>query len=131
MDIKEINRNVVEQFRAGGPVEGMDRDRLLLLTTTGRRTGQRRTTPIMFERDGDDLLIIASNVGAPADPDWYRNLAQEPRVTVEVGDDRFEAVAATISGERRERVWTMLKARYPFFADTRPRPAGRSRWSLS
>ena len=69
MDIKEINRKIVEQFRAGGPVEGIDRDRLLLLTTTGRRTGQRRTTPMMFERDGDDLLVIASNVGAPAHPD--------------------------------------------------------------
>lgn len=117
MNIKEINRKVVEQFRSGGPVEGMNRDRLLLLTTTGRRTGQDRTTPMMFERDGDDLLVIASNVGAPAHPDWYLNLAQEPRVTVEVGADRFNATATTTSGERRERVWSMLKKRYPFFAN--------------
>jgi deazaflavin-dependent oxidoreductase (nitroreductase family) len=117
MDIAEINRRVIEQFRAGGPIEGMDRNRLLLLSTTGRRSGLRRTTPMMFERDGDDLLVIASNVGAPAHPDWYLNLAAHPEVTVEVGDERFEAIAETTGGARRERLWTMLKQRYPFFAD--------------
>jgi deazaflavin-dependent oxidoreductase (nitroreductase family) len=117
MDIAEINRRVIEQFRAGGPIEGMSRDRLLLLSATGRRTGQRRTTPMMFERDGDDLIVIASNVGAPAHPDWYLNLVAHPDVTVEVGDERFEAIAATTTGARRERLWRMLKQRYPFFAD--------------
>jgi len=113
MDIAEINRRVIGQFRAGGPIEGMDRNRLLLLSTTGRRTGLRRTTPMMFERDGDDLIVIASNVGAPVHPDWYAH----PDVTVEVGDERFEAVAESTSGTRRERLWAMLKQRYPFFAD--------------
>jgi deazaflavin-dependent oxidoreductase (nitroreductase family) len=117
MDIREINRRVIEQFRAGGPVEGMDRNGLLLLSTTGRRTGQRRTTPMMFERDGGDLIVIASNVGAPTHPDWYLNLAAHPEVTVEIGDERFEAVAAATSGAHRERLWAMLKQRYPFFAD--------------
>jgi deazaflavin-dependent oxidoreductase (nitroreductase family) len=117
MDIQEINQRVIAQFRAGGPVEGMHRDGLLLLTTTGRRSGERRTTPMMFERDGDDLLVIASNVGAPRHPDWYLNLAADPAVTVEVGDDRFDATAATTGGARRERLWTMLKERYPFFAE--------------
>ena len=55
MDVRQINRKVIEQFRAGGPVDGMHRDRLLLLTTTGRKSGQPRTTPMMFDRDGDDL----------------------------------------------------------------------------
>lgn len=117
MDMKEINRRVIEQFREGGPVEGMDRSRLLLLTTTGRRSGERRTTPMMFERDGDDLIVIASNVGAPKHPDWYLNLAAHPRVTVEVGEERLDAAAATTTGARRERLWAMLKQRYPFFAD--------------
>lgn len=117
MDIKEINQRVIEQFREGGPVEGMDRSRLLLLTTTGRRSGERRTTPMMFERDGDDLIVIASNVGAPKHPDWYLNLAAHPQVTVEVGDERLDAAAATTTGARRERLWAMLKQRYPFFAD--------------
>lgn len=72
---------------------------------------------MMFERDGDDLLVIVSNVGAPAHPDWYLNLARDARVTTEVGEVQFDAVAVTISGDRRERVWSMLKQRYPFFAD--------------
>jgi len=117
MDIAEINRRVIGQFRAGGPIEGMDRNRLLLLSTTGRKTGLPRTTPMMFERDGDDLIVIASNVGAPEHPDWYLNLAAHPEVTVEVGDERFEAVAETTGDARRERLWAMLKQRYPFFAD--------------
>ena len=117
MDIRKTNQRVIEQFRAGGPVEGMNRDRLLLLTTTGRRSGQQRTTPMMFERDGEDLVVIASNMGAPAHPDWYLNLVAQPAVTVEVNGEHFEADAVTISGPRRERVWGMLKQRYPFFAD--------------
>lgn len=117
MDLRETNRRVIEQFRAGGPVDGMHRDRLLLLTTTGRRTGLPRTTPVMFERDGTDLVVIASNMGAPAHPQWYLNLVEEPRVVVEVGSERFDALASTIVGDRRDRVWSMLKERYPFFAD--------------
>ncbi len=117
MDIREINRQTIEQFRAGGEIAGMNRDRLVLLTTTGRKTGQRRTTPMMFHRDGDRLLVIASNVGAPNHPDWYLNLVADPDVTVEVGDEAYAAVAATTEGEDRARLWTMLKQTYPFFAD--------------
>jgi deazaflavin-dependent oxidoreductase (nitroreductase family) len=87
MDIKETNRRVIEQFRAGGDIDGMQRDRLLLLTTLGARTGHRRTTPMMFHRDGERLLVIASNAGASKHPDWYLNLVANPRVTVEVGDE--------------------------------------------
>ncbi len=118
MDIRQINTRVIGQFRSGGPIEGMNRDRLLLLTTTGARTGVNRTTPMMFHRDGDRLLVIASNVGAPRHPDWYLlNLAANPTVGVEVGSDRFEATAVPLTGTERERVWTMLKQRYPFFAE--------------
>lgn len=117
MDIAEINRHVIEQFRAGGEVDGMHRDRLVLLTTTGARTGQRRTTPMMFHRDGDRLLVIASNMGAPRHPDWYVNLTADPRVHVEVGDESYDAVAATAAGAEREELWATLKAEYPFFAE--------------
>ncbi len=117
MDIAEINRTVVEHFRAGGPVPGMNRDRLLLLTTTGRRSGTPRTTPMMFHRDGDRLLVIASNNGAPRHPDWYLNLVADPRVTVEIGDRRYEAEAIPATAADRERLWTDLVAAYPFFAD--------------
>jgi deazaflavin-dependent oxidoreductase (nitroreductase family) len=117
MDMSEINRRVIEQFRAGGPVDGMTRDRLVLLTTTGARTGQPRTTPMMFHRDGGRLLVIASNAGATKDPDWYRNLVAHPRVTVEVGEETCDAQAEPLSGADRDQAWAMLKETYPFFAE--------------
>jgi deazaflavin-dependent oxidoreductase (nitroreductase family) len=117
VDIREINRKVIEQFRVGGEIDGMRRDRLVLLTTVGAKSGQRRTTPMMFHRDGDRLLVIASNVGAPRHPDWYLNLVANPAVTAEVGDETYDAAAAPATGEERERLWTMLKQAYPFFAE--------------
>ena len=117
MDVREVNRQVIEQFRAGGEIEGMHRERLVLLTTVGVRTGQLRTTPMMFHPDGDRLLVVASNVGAPRHPDWYHNLVANPRVTVEVGNETYEAVATPLEGEERDRLWAMLKQTYPFFAD--------------
>jgi deazaflavin-dependent oxidoreductase (nitroreductase family) len=117
VEIKEINARVIEQFRSGGPIDGMNRDGIVLLTTTGARTGQTRTTPMMFHSDGDRLLVIASNIGAPRHPDWYLNLVGHPRVVVEVGAERFDATAAPLSGDERERAWTMLKQTYPFFAE--------------
>jgi len=117
MDMKQINAGVIAQFRAGGPIEGMNRDGLLLLTTTGAKSGQSRTTPMMFHRDGDRLMVIASNIGAAKHPDWYVNLVANPHVVVEVGAERFEATAVPLTGDERERLWTMLKQSYPFFAD--------------
>lgn len=117
MDVKAVNRRVIEQFRAGGAVEGMRRERIVLLTTVGARSGERRTTPMMFHRDGPRLLVIASNIGAPRHPDWYVNLAKNPRVTVEVGDETYEANATTAVGEERARLWDMIKENYPFFAE--------------
>jgi deazaflavin-dependent oxidoreductase (nitroreductase family) len=117
VDIKETNRRVIAQFREGGPIEGMQRDRLVLLTTTGRHTGEPRTTPLMFHRDGDRVLVIASNIGAPSHPDWYLNLLARPQVTVEISDESYPALATPIEGADRERIWTLLKQTYPFFAD--------------
>jgi deazaflavin-dependent oxidoreductase (nitroreductase family) len=117
VDIQEINRKVIAQFRAGGPIEGMRREGLVLLTTTGRRSGEPRTTPLMFHRDGDRVLVIASNIGAPTHPDWYLNLVARPQVTVEIGDESYPALATATEGADRERVWTTLKQTYPFFAD--------------
>jgi deazaflavin-dependent oxidoreductase (nitroreductase family) len=117
MDIRETNRRVIAQFRAGGPIEGMHRERILLLTTNGRRSGQPRTTPMMFHRDGDRVLVIASNVGAPKHPDWYLNLVADPHVTVEIGNESYPAIAMATEGADRERVWTMIKELYPFFAE--------------
>jgi deazaflavin-dependent oxidoreductase (nitroreductase family) len=117
MDVRETNRRVIEQFRAGGEVDGMHRERLVLLTTTGRRTGEPRTAPMMFHRDGSRILVVASNVGAPRHPDWYLNLAADPRVRVEVDDREFDAEALPLLGADYVRTWTELERHYPFLAD--------------
>lgn len=124
MDMQAVNRNVIEQFRAGGEVEGMHRDRLVLLTTTGARTRQRHTTPMMFHCDGDRLVVMASDAGAPKTPDWYHNLRADPHVVVEVGEDVYDAVATTLAGDDRARVWADVTAANPFFLD-HARQAGR------
>lgn len=124
-DMREVNRTVVETFRSGGELpRGMHRERLVLLTTRGARTGREHTTPMMFHADGNRLLVIASNAGAARHPDWYRNLVADPQVTVEVGESRYEALAVPLVGEDRERAWTTLKQAYPFFAD-HEKQAGR------
>ena len=117
MDIQDINRRVIEQFRAGGAVEGMHRERLLLLTTTGARTHLPRTTPMMFHRAGDRVLVMASNAGARKTPDWYANLVANPAVRVEIGDESYAATATVLSGAERERLWADITAASPFFLD--------------
>lgn len=117
MDMKEINRRTIEQFRAGGEIDGMHRERLLLLTTTGAKSRSTHTAPMMFVPDGERILVIASNMGAPKVPDWYRNLQADPRVTVEVGDEKYEASASPLQGADYDRSWARIKDGYPFFAD--------------
>jgi len=117
MDMMAQNRKVIEQFRSGGEIDGMHRDRLVLLTTVGARTGRSHTTPMMFHRDGDRLFVVAANNGAPTDPAWFRNLSVNPAVVVEVGDERYPAVASVLEGEEREAIWPMLKEKYSFFAE--------------
>ena len=118
-DQQNYNQQLIEEFRAnrhkaGGPFEGRP---LLLLTTTGARSGKRRTTPMMYIRDGERLLVIASNSGAPAHPDWYSNLLAHPHVTVEVGTETFDAIAVVTEGKERQRLWARIVELYPFFAD--------------
>ncbi|MFL6126762.1 nitroreductase family deazaflavin-dependent oxidoreductase [Actinophytocola sp.] len=116
-NIKDTNRRVIEQFRAGGEIEGMHRERLLLLTTTGARTGTPHTTPMMFHPNGDRVVVIASNAGARKAPDWYANLVANPTVTVEAGDESYQATAVVLRGEERERLWAEITRAYPFFLD--------------
>src|SRR3569833_232938 len=79
--------------------------RLILLTTTGSRTGRRHTTPVAFLPDPGRLLVIASAGGADRHPAWYRNLLAEPRVTVETGQFTVEADAVVLDGAEREEIW--------------------------
>jgi len=118
-DRQDWNRSTIEAFRAnGGKVGGMWEGRpLLLLTTTGAKSGQRRTNPMMYLRDGDRLLVFASKGGAPTNPDWYHNLLAHPQATVEVGTEVYEANATSLSGEERDRWFARQAQLYPQFAD--------------
>ena len=117
--MSDYDASIIEEYRAnagrlGGSWEGRD---LLLLTTTGRRSGRPHTKPMVYTRDGDRLLVYASKGGAPRHPDWYLNLAADPRVVVEVGPNRFEAIATPLEGAERDREFAAQAARNPVFAD--------------
>jgi deazaflavin-dependent oxidoreductase (nitroreductase family) len=85
----------------------------LLLTTTGRKSGESIVLPLIYGKDGENPVIVASRGGAPTHPGWYRNLVAEPKVGVQVGADRFEATARTAEGEERERLWKMMAGIFP------------------
>ena len=123
VDRQDWNRRTIEEFRAnGGKVGGMWEGRpLLLLTTTGARSGQRRTNPVMYLSDGDRLLVFASKGGAPTNPDWYHNLLTHPQVTAEVGAETYEATATVLTGEERDRLYARQADMYPQFADYQAR----------
>jgi deazaflavin-dependent oxidoreductase (nitroreductase family) len=89
---------------------------VLLLTTTGRRSGKARTTPLTFFRDGADLVVIASNGGADQPPDWSLNLRQNPHAVVKIGTDELTVQARTPSAEQRERLWVGITATYSGYA---------------
>src|SRR6266550_7757185 len=94
-NFKEFNQNIITEFRAnGGKVSGLFANvSLLLLTTVGAKSGQPRTMPLAYTTDGDHFIVIASKGGAPTNPDWYHNLLANPLVTVEIGNERFQARA--------------------------------------
>lgn len=117
--MSDYNTSIIEEFRAnagrvGGSWEGRD---LLLLTTTGRKSGRKHTTPIVFTREGDHLLVYASKAGAPAHPDWYLNLVADPHVVVEVGPERYDAIATPLEGDERDREFAAQVARNSVFGD--------------
>lgn len=125
--IDDYNGRLIEEFRAnegkvGGSWEGRD---LLVLTTTGRKSGNPHTTPMVFTRDGDRLLVYASKGGAPTHPDWYLNLVAQPHVVVEVGADRYDAIATPLEGDERDRKFAAQAERVPTFAEYQEKTGGR------
>jgi deazaflavin-dependent oxidoreductase (nitroreductase family) len=117
--VNDYNAQIIDEFRAnaglvGGRWEGRD---LLLLTTTGRKSGRSHTTPMVYSRDGDRLFVYASKAGAPTHPDWYLNLVADPNVVVEVGADRYEAVATPLAGDERDRAFAEQAERSSAFAE--------------
>lgn len=85
----------------------------LILTTTGRKSGQPRDNPLICAADGDDYIVIASQAGAPTHPQWYHNLLADPHVSVQVKADRFDAVARIAEGEERDRLWRLAATAWP------------------
>ena len=118
--VNDWNSKIIAEFRAnggkvGGPFEG---GTLLLLHTTGARTGQERVNPVMYRDLGDGrYAVFASKAGAPVNPDWYHNLVANPQVSAEIGSAAQRFTARVAEGDERERIWTAHKAANPGFAD--------------
>ncbi|BCJ67600.1 nitroreductase/quinone reductase family protein [Polymorphospora rubra] len=117
--ISDFNRSVVDEFRAnGGKVGGLfEGGNLLLLTTTGAKSGRWQTSLLGYVRDGDRLLVVASAGGAPRHPAWYHNVIANPLVRVEVGTEIFEAVAVPAQGAERDRLFAHVVEREPGYGD--------------
>ena len=118
-DVNERNQQIIEEFRAnGGQVGGFFTNRpLLLLHTTGAKSGLPRINPLVTMKDGDRYIIIASKGGAPSHPDWYYNLVANPNVQVEVGTEQFEAVATVAQEPERSQLYGQMATKHTFFAE--------------
>ena len=116
----------VRRYRETGGAVGHDwreGTTILLLTTTGRKTGQKRTTPLIYVKDGDRYVIVASKGGAPDHPGWYQNLDKTPEVELQVKDQVFRARARTAHGEERERLWRKANEAWRQYDDYAKRTA--------
>jgi deazaflavin-dependent oxidoreductase (nitroreductase family) len=122
-----FNGRIIEEFRAnqgvvGGPFAGAP---MLLLATTGAKSGQTRTNPLVYLPDGDRFIIFASKGGAPNNPDWYHNLVAHPETTIEVGAETIPVTAVVITGEERDRLYATQASLRPAFADYQEKTARR------
>jgi deazaflavin-dependent oxidoreductase (nitroreductase family) len=88
---------------------------ILLLTTTGRSSGEARTTPLIERPDGERWVVVASKGGAPANPSWYENLLADPDATIEVRDETVPVRASTAAGEERDRLWSLMTEAWPAY----------------
>ena len=117
--MSDFNSAIIAEFRAhggkvGGPFEGAP---LLLLTSTGAKSGEPRTTPVMYLPDGSRMVIFASKAGAPTHPAWYHNLLAHPAATVEVGTSTVKVRARVAGGDERDELYARQAKLYPQFAD--------------
>ena len=117
MPQNDFNLGIIKEFREnGGETSGPFKGRpLLLLTTRGAKSGEERTTPLVYSRDGDRVVIIASMGGAPKHPAWFLNLRANPEVTVELGSETFKARAELSEGEERDRLYAQQAEMMPAF----------------
>ena len=117
--MSDFNSPIIDEFRAnggrlGGNFEGAP---MLLLHSTGARSGQERVNPMMYQLVGDRYAVFASKAGAPTNPDWFHNLVAHPDATVEIGTETKPVRARVAEGEERTRIWEIQKERYPGFAE--------------
>ncbi|HUY65077.1 MAG TPA: nitroreductase family deazaflavin-dependent oxidoreductase [Acidimicrobiales bacterium] len=118
-EVQDWNTKIIEEFRAnegsvGGPFEGAP---VLLLHTTGARTGHERVNPMMYLDFDGRRFVFASKAGADTNPDWYHNLVANSEVTVELGTDTYKADASALSGGERDRIYAEQASRYKGFAE--------------
>lgn len=114
-----FNERIIEEFRqnngeVGGPFEGAT---MLLLHTTGARSGEPRVTPMMYQADGERYLVFASKGGADSNPDWYWNLLAEPNASIELGERKLEVRAFELERAERDEKYRIQAERYPGFAE--------------
>lgn len=118
-EINDWNAQIIEEFRAnggevGGQFEGAP---LLLLHTTGAKTGKERIAPMMYQAVDGGWAVFASKAGAPDNPDWYHNLVAHPDASIEVGTETKAVRAEVLAGGERSAIWETQKERYPGFAE--------------
>jgi deazaflavin-dependent oxidoreductase (nitroreductase family) len=118
-DYNEFNANIIEEFRAndgkvGGMFEGAP---LVILHTTGARSGVERTTPLMYLPYEDRMFVFASKAGADSHPDWYHNVKANPSVTIEIGTDTVEKAAVDLDEEERARIYAVQASYVPQFGE--------------
>lgn len=118
-ELKKFNNSIIDEFRANdGAVGGMfENAKLLLLTTTGAKTGLARVNPLAYLNDGKRYIIIASYEGAPTNPPWYYNLLSNPEVGIEVGSEKFTARAAVLDEPERTELYAKMVTIMPNFAE--------------
>ena len=116
------NRLIIEEFRNNRGIAG-EEGPLLLLTTSGAKTGKSHTNPLMYLADRNRWIVFASMGGAATNPDWYHNLVANPTVTLEVGTKTFDADANVLTGEERDRLYAQQGQLYPVFAEMEKRTA--------
>jgi deazaflavin-dependent oxidoreductase (nitroreductase family) len=124
--MSEFNQKIIEEFRANnGKVGGFfAKNTLLLLHTTGAKSGKERVNPLVTFEDGDRLVIVASKGGAPSHPDWYYNIVADPIVSVEYGTDKFQARASVTSEPERTRLYEQMEGKMASFTEYKEK-AGR------
>ena len=126
-EANDWNQKIIEEFRTnGGKVGGMfEGAPLLLLHTTGAKSGLERVHPLMYQQVGDELAVFASKAGAPTNPDWFYNLRAHPDAEIEVGAETVPVRARVAEGDEADRIWERQKQLFPNLAEYEKTAGGR------